>query len=158
MNGMNTKNISKNLAYLALVSLASAFLPSHAMSAPVKPGKSAVVQTNMVPQPVRSVFALPLNPSQGRDPFFPNSKRPYEQAVIPGQKGGDISALVIKGFVGTGELRMVIINNHTFAPDDEGDVTTSQGRMHIRCVGISGNTVTVEVDGQEHELKYHDNL
>ena len=27
-----------------------------------------------------SIFVIPTNPQEGRDPFFPNSSRPYESA------------------------------------------------------------------------------
>lgn len=103
---------------------------------------------------VRSVFILPLNPQEGRDPFFPDSTRPYETAAAASPRTADITSLVVKGFSGTLGHRLVIINNHTFAAGDEGDVTTSTGRVHLRCIEIETDAVIVEVDGQYHKLLY----
>ena len=42
---------------------------------------------------------------------------------------------------------MAIINNHTFAVGDEGDVITPSGRVHLRCIDIQPGTVVIEVNG-----------
>jgi len=106
----------------------------------------------------RSVFALPSNPNEGRDPFFPDSTRPYENVTMAKTRMADISALAIRGFSGPVDHRLVIINNYTFAAGDEGDVTTSIGRLHLRCIEIRTNSVVIEVGGQRHELFYTNNL
>jgi len=102
----------------------------------------------------RSVFILPSNPKEGRDPFFPSSMRPYISAVPKAVPGGDITALRLIGVSGAPGHRLVIINNHTFGVGDEGEVITSQGRMHIRCVDITANSVVIEADGRRAELHY----
>jgi hypothetical protein len=104
------------------------------------------------PAPVRSVFVLPTNTREGRDPFFPESARPFE-AVLAANKTVEISALTIKGFSGTPGHRLVIINNHTFGIGDEGDVLTPTGRVHLRCTQIGTDLVTIEVNGQRRELR-----
>jgi hypothetical protein len=101
-----------------------------------------------------SVFTIPSNPSEGRDPFFPDSTRPYAVAVAATPRSVDISSLVLKGFSGTMKDRLVIINNRTFAAGDEGNVTTSTGRIYLKCIEIKTNSVVIEVDGQRHELFY----
>ena len=103
---------------------------------------------------IRSVFTLPSNPAQGRDPFFPESIRPYESAMPTNPKAADVSSLVLKGFSGSLDRRLVIINNHTFAAGDDGDVVTSAGRIHLRCVEINTDSVVIEVNGQYHKLFY----
>jgi hypothetical protein len=103
---------------------------------------------------VHSEFILPSNPKEGRDPFYPDSIRPYENAAAASPRTAAITSLVLKGFSGDLSNRLVIINNHTFAAGDEGDVTTSTGRVHVRCVEIKTNSVIVEVDNQYHELSY----
>lgn len=107
---------------------------------------------------IRSIFTLPKNPQQGRDPFFPDSDRPYEWAVAAQPHVSDINALVLKGFSGSLDHRLVIINNQTFAVGDEGDVITHDGPIHLRCVEIKTNSVVIEVGGQRHELFYSDQL
>jgi len=106
---------------------------------------------------VLSVFILPTSPAAGRDPFFPQSNRTYETAGTITNRNVEVTALVLKGFSGSPDHRLVIINNHTFAAGDAGDVTTSQGRIHVRCVEIKSRSVVIEVDGQYHELTPSDN-
>jgi hypothetical protein len=101
-----------------------------------------------------SVFTVPANPNTGRDPFFPDSTRPYEVAVAAAPKVADITSLVLRGFSGSMDRRLVIINNHTFAPGDEGDVVTAAGRIHLTCIAIKTNSVVIEAGGQRHEIFY----
>jgi hypothetical protein len=103
---------------------------------------------------LRSGFVLPANPKEGRDPFFPTSTRPYEDAVSKNPVAGDLTALVLKGFSGTPDHRLAIINNHTFGVGDEGDVLTPHSRIHIRLVEVRTNSVVIESGGQRHELSY----
>jgi hypothetical protein len=103
---------------------------------------------------LRSVFVLPANPKEGRDPFFPASTRPYEDAASKNPVAGDLTALVLKGFSGTPDHRLAVINNHTFGVGDEGDVLTPHSRIHIRCVEIKTNSVVIKSGGQRHELSY----
>lgn len=103
--------------------------------------------------PVLSVFTLPAAPSDGRDPFFPNSTRPYEQSILK-HHHVDVTSLQIKGFSEIAGRRYVIINNHTFGEGDEGDVLTPEGRIHIRCLSVGANSVLVESGGAQHILNF----
>jgi hypothetical protein len=118
------------------------------------PAAAPVAQQVTPEVTLRSVFVLPTNPKEGRDPFFPSSTRPYEDAASKNPVAGDLTALVLKGFSGTPDHRLAIINNHTFGVGDEGDVLTPHSRIHIRCVEIKTNSVVVESGGQRHELSY----
>jgi hypothetical protein len=104
-----------------------------------------------------SVFVYPSNPSEGRDPFYPNSTRPYFYAkpTKPATAAtASLTELTLKSILGTPPQLVAIINNHAFAAGDEGDVFTKTGRMHIRCVKIDAPTsiVTVEANGVSAEL------
>jgi hypothetical protein len=103
---------------------------------------------------VRSVFIIPASPSEGRDPFYPNSKRPYERTQVVQVHVVDVSSLVLKGISGTAEQPLAIINNRTFGVGDEQDIVTPQGRIHVRCVEVKTNSVVIETSGENHELKY----
>jgi hypothetical protein len=103
------------------------------------------------PVVVHSTFVMPTDPQEGRDPFYPESSRPYANAmahVVP------ITTLAIRGFSGTPENRMVIINNHTFGVGDEGDVLTPGGRVHVRCLEINADSVVIEANNQRRELSF----
>src|SRR5476651_93322 len=70
----------------------------------------------------RSVFVLPTNPNDGRDPLFPDSLRPYESAVVVvTNHTAEITSLIFKGVSGPPGHQLVVINNHTFGAGDEGD-------------------------------------
>jgi hypothetical protein len=102
----------------------------------------------------RSVFTQPNSPREGRDPFFPESPRPYESAQ-PAKRGPEIfTYLKSPGYSETGNKRYVIINNHTFSVGDEGDVLTSAGRLHLRCLEIRTNLTVVEFNGQRREIHF----
>jgi hypothetical protein len=118
------------------------------------PALAAPTATNAI---VRSVFILPASMSEGRDPFFPNSLRPYANANPVPARGADLTSLTINGFSGQADHRLVIINNHTFAVGDEEDVITSQGRIHVRCLEIKDNSVLIEAEGHRQELTYKAN-
>lgn len=115
------------------------------------PAAAAPADTNV---PVQSFFTLPSSPSEGRDPFYPNSMRPYEDALSKVKRPADLTSLEIKGFSNIGNQRYVIINNHTFGAGDEGDVITPQGRIHIKCLNVGTDTVMVESAGAQHLLKF----
>jgi hypothetical protein len=102
----------------------------------------------------RSIFILPTGPKEGCDPFFPSSQRPYESAAAVTGHAGDLTSLVMQGISGPPERRLVIINNVTFGVGDDAEVRTPQGRIHIHCLEITPNSVTVEADGQRRELSY----
>jgi len=105
-------------------------------------------------EPPHSAFTIPADTKEGRDPFFPDSTRPYEAAAAANPKVADVTSLVLKGFSGSLNNRLVIINNHTFAAGDEGDVITPVGRIHLTCIEVKTNSVVIEVGGQRHELFY----
>jgi hypothetical protein len=146
--------MSQRKIFLKIMKTVLLFLPVMAglsvMAGPVTPSAAT---TN-----VQSVFILPAGPSEGRDPFYPGSTRPYQSAVVPGAKPPEINLdlLVMQGISGLPPHRLVIINKHTFAVGDEGEVSTSKGRIHIHCLEIDEKSAVIEVNGQRHELRYEE--
>jgi hypothetical protein len=130
-------------AFVTVLPVAAAPPAAAPVAQPVKP--------EVMP---RSVFVIPTNRNEGRDPFFPNSSRPYEAVASKNPAVSDLSLLVLKGISGPPDHRLAIINNHTFGVGDEGDVLTSHSRIHLRCVEIKARSVVVESGGQRHELSY----
>jgi len=133
----------------------------NALAASFSIGCATVLAANADPatqpdktEPPRSLFTVPADSRAGRDPFFPDSTRPYEAVAAANPRVADVTSLVLKGFSGSLNNRLVIINNHTFAAGDEGDVTTPVGRIHLTCIEIKTNSVVIEVGGQRHELFY----
>ena len=103
------------------------------------------------PVPPRSVFVQPASPHDGRDPFFPESTRPYEE-TSPATKRQEPLVLTVKGLSVEHGHTMVIINNHTFAVGEEGYVRSGAARVHLRLVEIRAGTVVIEINGSRREL------
>jgi len=109
----------------------------------------------------KSVFTMPNSPKEGRDPFFPNSSRPYESS--PAAKtvnNAMLHTLKIKSIQpgGNGQV-FAIINNHAFARGEEGTVINDEGqRINIRCLDINAaaGTVTIESAGARATLNFSD--
>ena len=124
----------------------------------VLPLAAAPIVQPVAPEVVaHSVFVVPANRNEGRDPFFPTSTRPYEVIGSKNPVVGDLTSLVLKGISGPPDHRLAIINNHTFGVGDEGDVITPRSRIHLRCIEIKAKSVVVESGGQRHELSYTSN-
>jgi hypothetical protein len=113
-----------------------------------EPPKAAPVK----PAPARSVFVMPVSTRDGRDPFFPESTRPYDDNPAAKQHELEANAFAVKGFSIEHGRAMVIINNHTFAEGDEGDVLTTAGRVHIRLIAVRPDAAVIEVNGNRREL------
>lgn len=107
--------------------------------------------------PIQSVFIIPTSPAEGRDPFFPDSSRPYATPISPHSPTLQTSLSITGISRDNHNNYFAIIGNHTYGVGDEGDVKTSEGSIHIRCVEIKPTSVVVEVDGQLHELPFSDN-
>lgn len=124
-------------------------------TANAKADNKTVVNTNTL----SSLFIVPGNIKEGRDPFFPESTRAYEAVMAASQtnRTSEVTSLKVPGISGeTGHL-LAIINNHTFATGDEGDVLTPTGRVHLHCIEIQPTYVVVEVNGQRHRIKLGEN-
>jgi len=142
---------SRHFAWLAVL---LATLPL--MAAPMVSTNETSNLTNTVYVVVRSTFITPSSPKDGRDPFFPNSLRPYASTVTSSVATTDLSSLVMQGTSGTPDHRLVVINNVTFAVGDDADVITSHGRIRVRCVAITDDAAVIQAAGQRTVLHYGD--
>jgi len=123
-----------------------------AVGAPAVLGDPPKAAAAAKPAP-HSEFVMPAGPREGRDPFFPESTRPYEdsaparptQAVV-------VNSFTVKGLSIENGHPMVIINNHSFAVGDEGDVMTQSGRVHLRLIDIHDGIAEIEANGTRREL------
>jgi hypothetical protein len=128
-------------------------------SPPAKVSATAPAATNAAPaQPEipKSVFTIPTAPQEGKDPFYPNSMRLFanQTVVTPTNRPTAIPVeLQLKALSGTAGHRLAIINNCTFSPGEEGEVTTNVGRVRIVCVEIKDDSVVVLVGGQQRIVR-----
>jgi hypothetical protein len=106
--------------------------------------------------PELSVFVMPASAREGRDPFFPESSRPYESSMTVTNQP-QTAVLTVKGVSIEHGHAMVIINNHTFAVGDEGDVLAGGKQVHLRLVEIRAGMAVIEVHGARRELHIANN-
>jgi hypothetical protein len=92
-----------------------------------------------------------LMPPQGRDPFFPDSRRrdPAPAPVIMvGHKAAVASDLLLKGIVGSATHRLAVINNEILQVGEESPVRVPSGQVRVRCLEIGDDYVIIKVDGE----------
>ena len=82
---------------------------------------------NRKPRQPSQSLSFPTTSSEGRDPFFPNSTRVYAGNPENQIRGPVLTELALKSILGTPPHVFAIINNHTFAAGDDGDVITKSG-------------------------------
>jgi hypothetical protein len=115
------------------------------------PGKP----TNQPPRDVQSIFLIPNEPKEGRDPFFPTATSLYHSPtpgpVTPPSNGVELLKLV--GFFGTSFAN---INGVTFAVGETEEVKTVAGPVSVRLLQIKAQdeAVVIEANGQRRELKH----
>jgi hypothetical protein len=147
---MNAVKIFATIFFAFGLGAAMAAPASSTNTTPAKPAPAKVTMA----APPRAVFIQPASTRDGRDPFYPESARPFEAAAASAPHAVEMTALTVKGFSIVRGRPMVIINNHSFMVGDEGDVLGAGGRAHLRCVEIRSDTVIVEINGSRHEIHY----
>jgi hypothetical protein len=142
-------------ALTMLLSLAAHPAPP-AEKTPKKPAdakQTLSAQETAVPT---SVFVVPADPKEGKDPFFPASMRIFasQQPVVPkGQKAPVIEIpLTLTGII---PLKLAMVNGRTFEPGEEGEVVANGVRKKIRCLKVKTESAIVELlpEGERRELK-----
>ncbi len=131
-------------------------LAAHGGPARTAKAKAAAV-TNAAPTVVeipQSAFTLPANPRDGRDPFFPDSIRPYSGGIV---RSKEPTRSVKVGLNGV-SADFIMVNGKTIGKGEEVEVTTPGGRVKVRCLEIRLNTnsAIVEVNGERQELRLKD--
>ena len=122
------------------------------------PTAAGPARTNAVPAQLeipKSVFIIPNTPQEGKDPFFPLSTRiftPVGHSTTRHSTAPPVVELKLNGISGTVDHRLAIVNNRTFEAEEEGTVSTSSGRVSIRCLEIKPDFVRILVNGQERTL------
>lgn len=103
--------------------------------------------------PSKSIFSMPKKFSEGRDPFYPESTRVFQQVMAENSSHTvEISSLTVQGYSRDSQNAYVIINNRTFGIGDERDVITPGGRVHLKCIEVLPETVVIEYNGSLHQI------
>jgi hypothetical protein len=121
-----------------------------------KSSPSAQTTSDAIEVP-RSLFTIPTKVGDGRDPFFPVSRRMVVEAKP--DKGGDTPkpaavSLLLKGISrGAGTKRYALINDKTFTVGDEHEVVVNNSRARVHCIEIKEDSVLIEINGTRQELR-----
>lgn len=141
---------------LAVALALLAALPAHAETKPAKAKQPAAEAKAEVIEVPRSEFAIPAKAGEGRDPFFPLSRRMIVEArpatTNSAPKPVSVS-LVLKGISNNGSKRFALINDKTFESGEEREVPFGDSKMRVLCVEIREDSVLVEVGGSRQELR-----
>ena len=153
----------EKLPALAVALLGLAFASLAAQTRIIPPSGSAPAATNAPPLPPpipQSVFIIPTNPQEGKDPFFPRSMRLFNDVVVKTNLQSTAVAVAViavelklNGISGTADHRLAIINNRTFEIGEEGEVISNGSRVHIICKDIKADSVRILVSGEERILR-----
>jgi hypothetical protein len=143
--------------------LAVVLLPLFAAGLSTLMAAPPVATPTTKPEIPKSNFVLPANSNEGRDPFFPDSTRVYEQQEVK-QHANDspVTALQVKSIMGAAPRFFAIIGTkdysggaHTFGVGEDGEVIYKDGRrVAVRCIKITPTSVLLEADGQPIPLTY----
>lgn len=139
------------LALLCSVTLS----PASSKDATPKKAKNALVLQKVpevaIPQ---SVFNIPNQPSEGRNPFFPQSTiKTAPQPQLHRENTFDTTSFVLNGITSPPK-RTAMINGRTFEPGEEGEVRLpAGGKMMIKVEEIKTESAIIIVGGVRHELR-----
>jgi hypothetical protein len=150
--------VFKSLFALGLLPLLGA-----ATNQPAGSSRSATEAATSPPPVPQAVFVQPTKPQEGRDPFFPRSTRPYGSSMVVETNQAAVVAtppvdLRLKGFSGTADHRLAIINNQTFAVGEIAEVTAGNTRLRILCLKINDDNVVIKVGNETRTLHLRSGL
>jgi hypothetical protein len=136
---------------LAVATLAIEFSLASAQAAP---GTNTTVVTNSVQ---KSVFTVPANKEEGRDPFYPTSSRLWAITMVAAPtvkaKPTGLDCLTLKGLSGTAADPLAMINGRTMSRGEDAEINTDCGRILVHCVDITSTNAVIEVSGERKELR-----
>jgi hypothetical protein len=138
---------------IGCVCLASATCAWAGAATPPAAARRSVVPTFTPVEIPQSVFVIPSNAKDGRNPFFPQSL-----SAAPVVKPKDGSSIDLSGFVLNGitspPRRTAMINGRTFEPGEEGEIRLPSGaKVMIKCEEIRADSTVIQVNGTRRELR-----
>ena len=138
------------LMFAAVLFSCSCVLAAPKTAPPATNAPAADTHQWEIPQ---SVFQIPANPREGRDPFFPNAALGPQPVKVKEATPVDFSGFVLNGITSPPK-RTAMINGRTFEPGESGEVKLPSGtRALIKCLEIKSESAIIEVAGQRLELK-----
>jgi len=103
----------------------------------------------------KSDFIIPTSTAQGRDPFFPLSRRLVVDASPKVGKTPSVApvTLILQGISGSDAKRFALISGRTFVAGEEREIPSGNSRIQVHCLEIREDSVKIQVNGAPMELK-----
>jgi len=154
MNRISLHRIPGASLLLVVALLSPAALQASSKDGPAKAGRpsAAIYSVPEIAFP-QSVFVVPSQPSEGRNPFFPQSATVTVAAVrVTPQNPVESFSFLLNGITSPPK-RTAMINGRTFEPGEEGEVRLPNGgKILIKCLEIKADSAVIDVSGQRREL------
>jgi len=128
---------------------------------PAKSTTRAATNIKVVPEVPfpQSIFSVPTQPGEGRNPFFPQST--VQVVIVPRitpDNPIESFSFHLNGITSP-PRRTAIINGRTFEAGEEGEVhMPSGGKILIKCEEIKADSAVITVGGQRRELRMRSGL
>jgi hypothetical protein len=137
---------------LGLVGLCGGRVEAATSKTPGGSRTTSVPSVTLVEIP-QSVFTVPSNPRDGRNPFFPHSIPAPPIVPLNPNSPLDFSSFVLNGITSPPK-RTAMINGRTFEAGEEGEVKLANGgKAMIKCEEIRSDSAVILVNGQRRELR-----
>jgi hypothetical protein len=122
--------------------------------------KPAPVADRVLTNATISVFIS--DPSFGKDPFYPQSKRRLAQlpalpvftntTVVDVTSDAVFELFNLKGISLAADQNLALINQYTFAEKEEQDCKVANQVIKVRCESIHERFVVISINGRKKEL------
>lgn len=141
-----------HLSYIIVAAVSFMSAAANASVTSLSVTNSLSSSTNKIEVPI-SVFVIPTNAADGRDPFFPESMRFASGSTNTPAAVTLQVTFTLQGISGAAGNKLAIINGRTLAEGEETDLVVNGTRIRLRCVAIKNDSVTVEAGGNRQELR-----
>jgi hypothetical protein len=124
------------------------------------PGPSTAANSAEAPPPVpQSVFVIPANAKEGRNPFFPQSKIELPNTNKSLKTESAESFPIVLNGITSPPKRMAMINGRTFESGESGELKLQNGsKISIECLEIRSDAAVIRVGTQRRELRLRNGL
>ena len=146
---------------LALTLLLPITVKASAAENPAKAASRAAANIKVVPEISfpQSVFNIPAQPADGRNPFFPQSTVQVVVVQKPSKENPIESFSFVLNGITSPPKRTAMINGRTLEPGEEGEVRMpGGGKILIKCEEIKADSAIITVGGQRRELRLRNGL
>jgi hypothetical protein len=146
---------------LALTLLFPITVKAASGESPAKATSRAAANIKVVPEVPfpQSIFLVPTQPGEGRNPFFPQSTVQVVPIAKPTKENPIESFTFTLNGITSPPKRTAMINGRTFEPSEEGEVRMPNGlKVLIKCEEIRADSAIITFGGQRRELHFRSGL